>query len=149
MILFSITVKELSDQWPIVLCQEKATGFALFKHFWQTDHMSDANFHWLLVKLKFKNLAIINLLSTYNWSWNEMSRFHNYISHTCAKEFFKSSSVRPISSRYCPKFTFYKYNEVSVHVLCNKTNPWCHHLNNSWQCPNKDMHQICQDLLKL
>ena len=88
--MFSIRVNGLSE--PIVLWR-KGDGFKLFlsAFSWETD---------LLVTLSdftVKNAKIVkgNLYLTENGlSWNEMwcaSDNHNYMCHTCAKEFLNSN----------------------------------------------------------
>ena len=107
--LFSIREKELPEA--IVLWKKRRRVLALFiSIFLRNRSLSDAG--WFYGKKNRKtgngNLYLIeNRLS-----WNEMccaSDNHNYMCHTCAKEFwnssFKSSYWQNIRfSRYCPKF---------------------------------------------
>ena len=107
--LFSIRVKQLSE--PIVLWR-KGDGFlALFiSIFLRNRSLNGARwFYGEKRKIGKGNLYLIE-----NWlSWNEMccaSDNHNYMCHTCAKEFLRfelqlSSYGQNIKfSRNCPKF---------------------------------------------
>ena len=112
--LFSIRAKQLSE---LVVLWRKGDGFlALFiSIFLRNRSLSDVS--WFYGKKR--KIGKGNLYLTENrLSWNEMCCAldnHNYMCHTCAKEFLKfelqlSSYWQNIKfSRYCPKFHIFTY----------------------------------------
>ena len=125
--LFSIRVKELSEL--IVFVKKRRWVLALFiSIFSKNQSLSDARWFYS----KKRKIGKGNLYLTENQlSWNEMcsaSDNHNYISHTCAKEFlnFKlqlSSYWQNIKfSRYCPKFHIFTKIVIS-HVYLQLFRP--------------------------
>ena len=110
--LFSIRVKELSE--PIVLCKKKRRRVLahFISIFLRNRSLSDTR--WFYGKTR--KIGKGNLYLTENrLSWNEMccaSDNHNYMCHTCAKEFWNSNFNEAVIDKISnfhdivPNFTF-------------------------------------------
>ena len=125
--LFSIRAKELSK--PIVLWR-KATGFSSFyKHFLEKP-IFEWRYRWFCGKER--KIGKGNLYLTENrLSWNVMccaSDNHNYMCHTCAKEFLYSSFNKKLLTKYqiftiLPQIShFHKFRNFSSIFATFETN---------------------------